>query len=75
MPIKAILLLYLLSLCLTSWKDDIPLQQYEIDHINIVRSLAAECTLFLNKNSAFPLSSPGKLLLIGAGARDTTIGG
>ena len=58
-----------------SWQNDIPLQQYEIDHINTLRSLAAECTLFLNKNSAFPLSSPGKLLLVGSGARDTTIGG
>ena len=48
---------------------------YEIEHIDFLRKNAAECTLFLNKNDAFPISSPGKVLLIGVGARETLKGG
>ncbi|MBR3661227.1 MAG: glycoside hydrolase family 3 C-terminal domain-containing protein [Bacilli bacterium] len=48
---------------------------YEKEHIDILRKNAAECTLFLNRNDAFPISKPGKVLLIGSGARETIHGG
>ena len=48
---------------------------YEIEHIILLRKNSAECTLFLNKNNAFPISEPGKVLLIGSGARETLKGG
>ena len=51
------------------------LANYEIEHINTLRKNAAECTLFLNKNNAFPISNPGKVLLVGSGARNTVKGG
>ena len=44
---------------------------YEIEHIILLRKNAAEFTLFLNKNNAFPISEAGKVLLIGSGARET----
>ena len=51
------------------------LQPYEKKHIDFLKENSAECTLFLNKNDAFPLSSPGKLVLVGKGARETIKGG
>ena len=48
---------------------------YEQENIQIMRDYAAECTLFLNKNDEFPIDKPGKLLLIGSGARNTLKGG
>ena len=56
-------------------EEDIQLQPYEKQHIDFLKENSAECTLFLNKNDAFPLSNPGKLLLVGCGARDTLKGG
>ena len=56
-------------------EEDIEMQPYEKQHLDILKENSAECTLFLNKNGAFPLSSPGKLLLVGAGARQTLKGG
>jgi len=47
------------------------IQPYEKEHINFLKENSAECTLFLNKNGAFPLDKPCKLLLVGAGARQT----
>ena len=55
--------------------DKIELQPYEKKHIDFLKENSAECTLFLNKNNAFPLSSPGKLLPVGNGARETLKGG
>ena len=55
--------------------DDIPLQEYEIKHIEVMRNNSAECTLFLKKDSSFPLKAPTKVILVGAGARGTTKGG
>ena len=55
--------------------DDIPIQEYEKKHIEVMRNNSAECTLFLKKDSSFPLEAPGKVVLVGAGARDTTKGG
>ena len=51
------------------------IQPYEKLHIDFLKDNSAECTLFLNRNDAFPLSSPCKLLLIGSGARQTLKGG
>ena len=75
MKYSILFLSLLISYSLCDWVDDIPLQDYELNHIQKMRENAAECTLFLNKNDAFPLKSPGKILLVGAGARDTTKGG
>ena len=55
--------------------DDIPLQEYEIKHIEVMRNNSAECTLFLKKDSSFPLEEAGKVVLVGAGARGTSKGG
>ena len=40
-----------------------------------MREYASECTLFLKKNDEFPIDKPGKVLLIGSGARNTLKGG
>jgi beta-glucosidase len=56
-------------------EEDIELQPYEKQHIEFLRENSAECTLFLNKNEAFPLSAPCKLVLVGSGARETLKGG
>ncbi len=40
-----------------------------------MRETADECTLFLKKNKEFPIKEPGKVLLIGSGARNTVKGG
>ena len=54
---------------------DIELQLHEKKHYDYLRDNSHECTLFLNKNDAFPLTSPCKLLLVGCGARETLKGG
>ena len=51
------------------------LNKYEIEHNQMIRSQAAECTLFLRRNSDFPLTAPGKIALYGNGARRTIRGG
>ena len=51
------------------------LNQYEIEHADIVRKLAAECTVLLNRDGTFPLSETGKIALYGSGARRTVKGG
>ena len=62
-------------LCSVIDPDEPPLADYEIEHIDILRKNAAECTLFLNKNEEFPITKPGKVLLAGSGARNTIKGG
>lgn len=50
-------------------------QPFETEHIEIVRKLACECTLFLKRdNEAFPVE-PGEIALYGSGARKTIKGG
>ena len=51
------------------------IELYEKKHIKVMRKTAAECTLFLNNNNEFPIKKPGKVLLIGSGARNTIKGG
>ena len=41
----------------------------------LVRELAAECTLFLKKDGSFPLEAPCSVALFGNGARHTVRGG
>ena len=74
---KLILSLFLISsiFCREVDPDEPEMADYEKEHIEILRKNSAECTLFLNKNGAFPISEPGKVLLIGSGARETLKGG
>ena len=51
------------------------MNQYETEHADIVRRLAAECTVLLKKDGKFPLPSAGKIALYGSGARRTVKGG
>ena len=53
----------------------VELNFYESQNIKELRKSAAECTLFLNRNEEFPIKKPGKVLLIGSGARNTIKGG
>ena len=53
----------------------VELNIYEAQNIKELRKSAAECTLFLNRNEEFPINKPGKVLLIGSGARLTVKGG
>ena len=74
---KFFLILIFISyiLCREEDPDEPEMADYEIEHIDLLRKNAAECTLFLNRNDAFPISKPGKVLLIGNGARETLKGG
>ena len=72
---KAQIILIIATLLVFILSGDIPLQTYEKKHIEVMRNNSAECTLFLKKDSSFPLKAPGKVVLIGAGARGTTKGG
>ena len=51
------------------------LQDYERDHAQRIRSLGAECTLFLKRSGALPLQQPERIALFGSGARRTVKGG
>lgn len=51
------------------------LNDYEIKHNKFLRENGAECTLFLKRNSDFPLEGPCELALYGSGARLTVKGG
>ena len=55
--------------------EHIELTEIEKQHASIIRSGLHECSLFLRKNSAFPLQNPCKLALFGNGARHTFKGG
>ena len=72
---KSPIILFLIALLVSSLCEDIPLQEYEIKHIEVMRNNSAECTLFLKKDSSFPLKETGKVILVGSGARGTTKGG
>ena len=67
------LTLAVLYLCVKFKEDKLLL--FEKQHVKIMRETAAECTLFLKKNNEFPIKKPGKVLLIGSGARNTVKGG
>ncbi|MCQ2973106.1 MAG: glycoside hydrolase family 3 C-terminal domain-containing protein [archaeon] len=63
------------KLTLAEEDEEPEMKQYEKDHIEFLRKNAAECTLFLNRNDAFPIKKPGTVLLVGSGARNTLKGG
>lgn len=73
--ISLLVLFINIILCSVIDPDEPPLAEYEITHIDTLRRNAAECTLFLNKNEEFPITKPGKVLLVGSGARNTVKGG
>ncbi len=50
-------------------------QNHELKHIAKIRDMAAECTLFLKKDGAFPLAAPCSIFVIGSGVRHTIKGG
>ncbi|ACV22789.1 Thermostable beta-glucosidase B [Slackia heliotrinireducens] len=52
-----------------------PLNDYEIEHNQTVRTLAPECTLLLRSDGSFPLEAPCRIALFGNGARNTLRGG
>lgn len=51
------------------------LNDYEKEHIDILRGLLPECTVLLKKDGTFPLAGPEKVALYGEGARRTIKGG
>lgn len=51
------------------------MNDYEKEHLQKVRKLAAECTLLLKKDGTFPVEVPGKIAAFGAGVRRTVMGG
>ena len=55
--------------------DSPEVQEFEIEHLATLRTLAPECMVLLKKNGDFPLSAPCKVALYGAGARETIKGG
>lgn len=73
--ISLLVVLINIVLCSVIDPDEPPLADYEIQHIDTLRKHAAECTLFLNKNDEFPIDRPGRVLLVGSGARNTIKGG
>lgn len=54
---------------------DTEMQDFEKEHLCRLRALAPECMVLLKKNGDFPLASPCKIALYGAGARETIKGG
>ena len=54
---------------------DIHYYPYEIKHLNILRTLAPECTVLLKSDGSFPLKYADKIALYGNGGRLTLKGG
>ena len=50
-------------------------QEFEREHIEVLRKLAPECMVLLKNNGDFPLDKPCRVALYGAGARQTVKGG
>lgn len=55
--------------------SDDKIQKFEQEHIEELRLLGPECTLFLKKDNALPFSDTCKVALYGSGARNTIKGG
>ncbi|MBQ9703294.1 MAG: hypothetical protein IJV68_01980 [Clostridia bacterium] len=51
------------------------LYDYEKKHIEYLRSHIGECTLFLKRDSSFPLNAPCRIAAYGNGVRKTVKGG
>ena len=48
---------------------------YEKNHLELLRTHLAECTVLLKSNGDFPLTEPGKIAAYGCGVRKTVKGG
>ena len=68
-------LLSILIICGNYFSKNNEILPHEAKHIKIMRETASECTLFLKKNTEFPINKPCKVLLVGSGARNTIKGG
>lgn len=51
------------------------LNDYEVEHQELIRKHLAECTVLLNYDGHFPLSQPGTIAAYGSGVRNTIKGG
>lgn len=51
------------------------LENYEKEHISVLRSVVPECMVLLKSDESFPLEKPEKIALYGNGARKTIKGG
>ena len=51
------------------------MQEYEREHLALLRQSLAECTVLLKTDGSFPLHDAGELALYGSGARMTVKGG
>ena len=51
------------------------IQNFEIEHMDILRRVGAECTLLLKKDGTLPLKEATTVALYGSGARNTIKGG
>ncbi len=51
------------------------MNNYEIQHLQMIHSGLAECTVLLKKDGRFPISAPGKIAAYGSGVRKTVKGG
>lgn len=51
------------------------LNDYEMEHVQILREHLSECTVLLKSNGDFPIETAGEIALYGNGARNTIKGG
>lgn len=51
------------------------MNNYEREHVEMLRPLLPECTVLLKKNGAFPLDGPCRIAAYGSGVRFTVKGG
>lgn len=51
------------------------LENYEKEHLDLVKNTAAECTLFLKQDGSFPLKEAKTIAAYGSGVRRTVKGG
>lgn len=50
-------------------------QQFEVEHMELSRKMAAECAVLLKSDGTLPLSKAGKIAAFGSGVRKTVKGG
>lgn len=50
-------------------------QQFELEHMELSRKMAAECAVLLKSDGTLPLSKAGKIAAFGSGVRKTVKGG
>lgn len=55
--------------------SDPQIQSYEVEHVDTVRQMAAECVVLLKSDGSLPLVSPCRIAAYGSGVRKTVKGG